>query len=92
MWVRRPGQSLGKTSICALGGRQKEAVRMPRRGKQENKERTGSGKVREEDWRRLIRLEGGGSKTGKKPLDSSGRPLSAAFEDGVSWAVEISQR
>lgn len=36
--TKRPGQSLEKTSIFGLGGRLKEAVRMPR-GKQEYEEK-----------------------------------------------------
>lgn len=38
---KRLGQSLRKTNICGLEGRQKEAVRMLRRKKQEEKEKAG---------------------------------------------------
>lgn len=38
------------------------------------------------------RVAGQTSVTGKRSVDMSERPLSAAFDDRVSWAVKTSQR
>lgn len=38
------------------------------------------------------RVAGQTSMTGKRSVDMSERPLSAAFEDRVSWAMKTSQR
>lgn len=38
------------------------------------------------------RVAGQTSMTGKRSVDMPERPLSAAFEDRVSWAVKTSQR
>lgn len=55
----------------------------------------GKGPVRKGERGGLVEADRVGkqrSKTGKRSVNLSGRPLSAAFEDGVSWAAETSQK
>lgn len=70
------------------------AWRETERGRQdaEKKEAGEEGKGEKGRLMEADRVEGQTSETGERSVDSLGRPLSAAFGNGVSWAVETSQR